>query len=150
MSIPNITLVTGSAVTGLTSPTYTMSADSADSYSKQFAVTALGGTQTGVTVHSTSSPFTLTFSRPKSARVPTLVGTQYQVPINTYYARVRKGVNAVAGQPMRIAMIEIRTNIPAGAETLDKANLDAMFSAAAGAFAAQLQGIRDMIANNIL
>lgn len=150
MSIPNITNVTGSAVSGLTSPTYTVATDSSDSYSKQFAVTALGGTQPGVTVHSTSSPFTVTFSRPKAARVPTLIGTQYQVPVNTYYFRVRKGVTAIAGQPARVAMVETRVNIPAGAETLDKANLDALFSAAAGAFAAQLQGLRDTITNNIL
>lgn len=143
--------VTGSPITGLTSPVYNTSIDVAtDLNAKQSAVTSLGGTQVGVTVHSTTSPFTITYSRPKVAKLSRLVGTTYQIPMNTYYCRVRKGVTAVAGQPVKVAMIEMKINIPAGAETLDKANIDAMFSATAGAFAAQLQGLRDTIGNNII
>ena len=59
--------VTGAAQTGLTTPTYTFVADVApDANGKQVAVTALGGTQVGVTPHSVASPFTGTFVRPKS------------------------------------------------------------------------------------
>lgn len=151
MAITIPAAVNGSAITGLTSPVYNTSLDVAtDLNAKQSAVTSLGGTQVGVTVHSTTSPFTITYSRPKVAKSARLVGTTYQIPINTYYYRVRKGVTAVAGQPVKVAMIEMKVNIPAGSETLDKANLDALFSAAAGAFAMQLQGLRDTIGNNII
>jgi len=55
------TPVTGGAQTGFTAPTYTLSVDTApDINGKQHAVTALGGTQAGVTSHSVSNPFTVT------------------------------------------------------------------------------------------
>jgi hypothetical protein len=58
--------VTGAAQTGLTSPTYTLSTDVAPSINgKQHAITALGGTQTGVNSHSVAAPFTCTFVRPQ-------------------------------------------------------------------------------------
>lgn len=149
ISIPSA--LTGAAIAGLTSPVYNNVVDVAtDLNSKQAAVTSLGGTQTGVTVHSTSSPFTLTFSRPKVAKVPKLVGTTYQIPVNVYFCRVRKGVTAVTGQPPKVAMMEMKINIPAGAETLDKANIDAMFSAAIGLLTDQRQGFRDTVGNNII
>lgn len=52
MTISLTTPVTGAAQTGLTSPTYTHVVDTPpNAYTKQYAVTALGGTQTGVDVH---------------------------------------------------------------------------------------------------
>lgn len=52
--------VTGGTQTGLTSPTYTLTADIAPSaLGKQHAVTALGGTQTGVRTSSAADPFTV-------------------------------------------------------------------------------------------
>ena len=62
MAISLTSPITGAAVTGLTSPTYTVAVDTPpNTWSKQWAVTALGGTQTGVdTSSSASRPFTLT------------------------------------------------------------------------------------------
>lgn len=51
MTIALSSPVTGGAQTGFTSPTYTLTADTppAGSGGKQYAATALGGTQAGVT-----------------------------------------------------------------------------------------------------
>jgi len=66
MTISYTNPVTGAAQTGLTSPTYTLVADIApDVNGRQWAVSALGGTQTGVRTHSASDPFTITVMRPK-------------------------------------------------------------------------------------
>jgi hypothetical protein len=70
MTVSVTSPVTGSAQTGLTSPTFTLTTDVApDVNGKQWVVTALGGTQTGVSVHSVASPFSLTFWRPKISRI---------------------------------------------------------------------------------
>ena len=62
--------ITGAAQTGFTTPTYTHVADTApDVNGRQVAITALGGTQAGVTVHSVASPFSITFFRPKAYKV---------------------------------------------------------------------------------
>ena len=67
MSFTLTSPVTGGAQTGFTSPTYTIVSDTApDNNGKQVAVSAIGGTQSGVTIHSVASPFTITFARPKS------------------------------------------------------------------------------------
>ncbi len=132
--------VTGSAQTGLTSPTYTLTADQApDVNGKQYAITALGGTQTGVSVHSTSIPFTLTAWRPKVPRilgVPNPVtGIIPAVPNNTYKFVVRKGVLPAAGQPARLATFTVECSVPAGSESYDlvslRAGLSCLFGAAA-------------------
>lgn len=58
MSITFPGTLTGAEQTGFTSPTYTTAADNAPDFNaKQVAVTAVGGTQAGVTAHSVSSPF---------------------------------------------------------------------------------------------
>jgi hypothetical protein len=97
MTISVSSPITGTAQTGFTSPTYTVAADTApDVNAKQWAVTGLGGTQTGVTVHSIASPFTLTYWRPKIMRIlripnPT-TGILSDVPNNVHSVLTRKGV----------------------------------------------------------
>lgn len=147
--------LTGQAITGLTSPTYTLTADIAPDTAngKQVAVTALGGTQAGVTVHTVSSPFTMTASRPKSARLPVInqaVLSASQFPVNQYGLLVRKGLTPLAGVSPRVGSIRITVEVPAGAETNDAANLNALFSAAIGALTNQAQGFRDTVGTNIL
>lgn len=146
--------LTGTAITGLTSPTYTLTTDIAPDTSngKQVAVTALGGTQAGVTTHTVSSPFTITASRPKNAKLPVIGATPSAsvVPVNTSVVRIRKGVTPFSGALPRIAQVRIEIDVPAGAETFDKANLDAMFSAAIGVLVNQAQGLRDTVGTNIL
>lgn len=135
MSFPLAT-VTGSAVTGLTSPTYTMSADVAPASSgKQFAVTTLGGTQTGVRVHSVSSPFTVTWFRdPVARQLPPLDqnGALRNVPNVKNRLILRVGLLPLAGQAYRVGTIRVEYDIPAGADAADVAQLKAAVSCLGG------------------
>lgn len=147
--------ITGSAQTGLTSPTYTHVADVApDSNGKQVAVTALGGTQTGVTAHSVASPFTLTFWKDKVSKVlgspnPT-TGVIANVPRNRYKLITRKGVLPLAGQPYVPMLITTSIEVPAGADTADSANVRAALSAHIGALSQQSAGIGDTANSGIV
>lgn len=147
--------VTGGAQTGLTSPTYTLAVDSAPSINgKQYAVTALGGTQSGVTTHSVSSPFTLTFVRPavfkplgKANPVTNVINS---VPRNTYKLITRKGVIPLAGQPYQTMLITTSIDVPAGADIADAANLRAALSAHVGLLDQQSAGIGDTSVNGVM
>ena len=101
MTISLTSPITGAAQTGLTSPTYTHVADVAPTINgKQYAVIALGGTQTNVRTHAISDPFTLTYDRPaqpKALQNPNPVTGRYgSIPKNRHVFRVRKGVNYAA------------------------------------------------------
>lgn len=140
--------VTGTAQTGLTSPTYTITADTApDSNGKQHAVTALGGTQTGVDVSSVSRPFTITFVRPKVLRnlgsVNPVTGVISNVPNNTYKLITRKGVLPLAGQASKTMLITTIIEVPAGSDTADPNNVRAALSAHIGVLSQQSAGIGD-------
>lgn len=154
MSISISSPLTGAAQTGFTSPTYTNVADAADSYSEQVAVTALGGTQTGVTAHSVSSPFTIAVMRPKQFQQlgkpnPT-TGFISRVPRNTYKLIVRKGVTPAADQPIQTAIVRCEIEVPAGADTYDAANVRALLSAAIGALSNVSSGLGDTLINGVL
>lgn len=126
--------VTGGAQTGLTSPTYTLAADTAPTNAgKQYAVTALGGTQTGVDTSSTpSKPFTITLSRPATLRtlaaVDPVTGALRSVPRNVYTIRTRKGVIPLVGQAAVPMQIVTTIEVPAGADSADPANIRAALS----------------------
>lgn len=147
--------VTGAAQTGFTSPTYTTTPDTAvDSSSKQVAVTALGGTQVGVTTHSVSSPFTASVWRPKQFGLlgkpnPT-TGLIANVPKNTYKVIVRKGVTPALNQPVDVMGIHIELKVPAGSDTYDAANVRAAISMAIGTLTAISAGLGDTVINGVL
>lgn len=154
MSYSPTSPVTGAAQTGFTSPTYTISADVApDTNGKQHAVTALGGTQTGVTVHSVAAPFTLTFVRPKILKVLGVpnVNTNVisNVPRNTYKLITRKGVLPLAGQPYQTMLITTTIEVPTGSDTADTANVRGAISAHLGTLAQQSAGIGDTAVSGI-
>lgn len=134
MSFTLTSPVTGGAQTGLTSPTYTIAADTAPtSAGKQYAVTALGGTQSGVDTSSTpSKPFTVTLSRPTVLRtlsaVDPVTGALRSVPRNVYTIRVRKGVIPLVGQAAVPMQIVTSIEVPAGADSADAANIRAALS----------------------
>lgn len=140
--------VTGAAQTGLTTPTYTITADTApDNNGKQHAVTALGGTQTGVDVSSVSRPFTVTFVKPKTLRVlgsaNPVTGIISNVPRNTYKLITRKGVLPLTGQPSATMLITTIIEVPAGSDTADAANVRAALSLHIGVLSQQSAGIGD-------
>lgn len=152
-----LTTVTGSAQTGFTAPTYTVSASNAPvSNSIQKAVTALGGTQTGVTVHSVTDPFTITAftpSRYKPIGSPNPVtGIVASIPKNSTSVVTRKGV-AVSGdasQPKEVLFVKTVIDVPAGSESADIANIRAALSAHIGALTQQSSNLGDLIAQGIL
>lgn len=147
--------VTGGAQTGLTSPTYTIVSDTPPAVNaKQYAVTALGGTQTGVDVHSVARPFTLTMFRPLVTKVLGIVnaatGRLSTVPRNTYTVITRKGVTPLSGQPSEVMVVETRISVPAGADLADQANLRACLSLHFGAIWAQSAGVGDTAVSGLL
>lgn len=147
--------VTGGPQTGFTSPTYTIVSDVApDVNGKQYAVTALGGTQTGVTVHSVASPFTISFFRPKVMKVlgtpNPVTGVVSSVPRNVYKQISRKGVLPLAGQPYQTMLITSTMEVPAGSDTADPANVRAALSLHIGTAWAQSAGEGDTLISGIL
>lgn len=147
--------VTGAAQTGFTSPTYTHIVDVApDSNGKQNAVTAIGGTQTGVDVSSVSRPFTFTFIRPKSLRTlgspNPVTGVISNVPNNTYKAITRKGVLPLAGQPSRTMLITTIIEVPAGSDVADAANVRAALSMHLGSLSQLSAGIGDTTVSGVM
>lgn len=147
--------VTGGAQTGLTSPTYTLTSDTApDANGRQWAVTSLGGTQTGVTTHSVASPFTLTIWRPKNLRTlgqPNVnTGVVANVPNNTYKFIVRKGVVPLAGQASRTAVFTLQMDVPAGSDSADPEDIRAAMSLLIGAANQVSAGLGDTLVSGIL
>lgn len=148
------TPVTGSAQTGFTSPTYTMTSDTYPGVNgKQHAVTAVGGTQTNVRTHSVSDPFTIAGGRPTSLRsLPAVNGNggYSSVPRNTYFVITRKGVNIAANQPPVTMLISTKAEVPAGADAYDTPNVRAAVSLHVGALSQQSAGFGDMLVSGVL
>jgi len=148
--------VTGAPQSGLTTPTYTLTSDAfgGGKPSEQYAITALGGTQTGVVAHSVSKPFTLTMERPAQFRqlgTPNPVtGVISSVPMNVYKIRVRKGVDVDSTQPSKIASAEIKISVPAGSDSEDAASIRAMVSCLFGAVWSDSSGIGDTLIDGVL
>ena len=155
MAISLTSPITGAAQTGFTSPTYTFVSDIApDNNGKQYAVTALGGTQAGVSVHSVASPFTLTFSRPRVFKAlgkanPT-TGVIANVPLNIYKGLVRKGAVPLAGQASALAYGRFEIGIPAGTDLASPSELRAMLSAMIGALSQISSGLGDTVTSGIV
>lgn len=132
MSFNLLSPVTGATISGLTSPTYTLTADTAPTAtSKQFCVSALGGTQTGVSAHTIGSPFTVTMFRPsnfKTLGYPNANGVVRSFPKNTFEVLLRKGVNVMANQPTQLFPLRLAIPCPAGVDTFDPIALKAALS----------------------
>lgn len=154
MAISLTTPVTGASQTGFTSPTYTIVADVAPSaLGRQYAVTALGGTQANVRTHTASDPFTITFERPANYRSPPSVvsgSTLPNVPKNNYKVRTRKGTIPVTGQAAQNTNIETVIGIPAGADVADPSNIRAALALHIGALQQIAAGLGDTSVTGIL
>lgn len=157
MSVSLTTPVTGGAQTGFTAPTYTIVADVAPTINgKQWAVTALGGTQAGVRTHAPSDPFTITFERPSVLRtlsnlISGLTGLYGKVPNNVYTGiRVRKGMNIAANNVPRVGMIDMKMSIPAGADAYDAPNVRALIAAAIGSLNQVSAGLGDTAVSGVI
>lgn len=155
-----IDLVAASPVTGgdsgagaLTSPTYTFLADGPPvSNSKQWIVSALGGTQTNVRTHYAYSPFSITVYKPvnpKLVGLPDQNGVIRNVPMNEYSVVLRKGVIPAPNQSPVLMTLVLKMRIPAGSEVNDTPNVMAGISALIGALKAQDNQIGDMPVYNL-
>jgi len=156
MAFAPSTPITGTAQTGLTTPTYTHTADMFPdaAVGKQYAVTALGGTQTGGTVHSVSSPFTFAMIRPKVFKAlgkpnPT-TGLIANVPKNPWKINTRHGVTPLAGQPVQNLIITTTVEVPAGSDTADAVNIRAALSCHFGLLSANSAAIGDTIVGGVM
>jgi hypothetical protein len=147
--------VTGTAQTGLTSPTYTIVADTPPpgTKGKQYAVSALGGTQTGVEAHAIGKPFTVTYSGPVNPRgAPATnisTGQPVAVPRNTHKLIVRKGVEVVTGY-FAPANFTLTMDIPAGSEIKDPESIRAALSCLIGAMDQLSSGLGDTLVSGTI
>lgn len=156
MSFTLTSPVTGGAQTGFTTPSYTLAADTAPtSAGKQYAVSAIGGTQTGVdTTSSPSRPFTITLSRPASlkqvAPVNPVTGVLQSNPVNVYNILVRKGATPLAGQAAQTVQLKCQLSIPAGADSVDPANVRAALSLLIGSLSQISASIGDTLVTGVI
>lgn len=154
MVINPSTPVTGATVSGLTSPTYTLTADTyPDVNGKQWAITALGGTQTGVTTHSVSSPFTIAFTRPKALKTLGAMNAQGQINNigkNNYQIIQRKGVTPAVNQPDQVLLTRVEFGVPAGSDAYDPAEIKASVSLLGGFLSANADGIAATLLSGVM
>lgn len=147
--------VTGAPGTGLTSPTYTLVADAPPApNSKQWYVSALGGTQTNVTISSVDKPFTISVFRPAVFnRLPPVnptTGVLPRVQRNVHKVITRKGATPLAGQTPQLILVETTVTVPAGCETADFPAMAAALSLHIGALWEQSNEWGDALASGAL
>lgn len=150
---PDLT-ITGAAQTGLTSPTYTWVVDLApDAVSKQWAVSALGGTQTNVRAHTAGDPFTVTIRRSPYRALPArnpVTGSYGNVPMNKIEILGRKGVYIDSDNTVRVAQLRLSVELPAGCESADAINIRALLSNFFGVIAEESSDIGDTYVTGII
>lgn len=127
--------ITGASQTGFTTPGFVINADFApDLYSKQWVVTSLTGTQPGATAQSgADNPFTVTFSRQKVLKGAPTINPTTGLPTgqpgrNVLKMLVRKGMRVSTNSPRYPAYFRDEYSIPAGAETVDAAEIRSALS----------------------
>jgi len=147
--------ITGGPQTGFVTPVFVPVVDTPPSINaKQWAITSGTGTMTGVDYHSVSKPFTWTFFRPSVLKVypvpnPT-TGITRNVGMNVYKEITRKGmVPGINQQPM-IGKRTVTTEVPAGCDTYEAANVRALCSASIGASWQLSASIGDTICSGVM
>lgn len=150
------TSITGAAQTNLTSPTYTLASDLApDSNSRQYVVTAVGGTQTGVRTSSAGDPFTVTIKKDRTykslpSRNPATGAYSGTIPKNKIEILARKGVYVDSDQTLSTAHLRLIAELPAGSEVSDPANIRAMCSFLLGLLAEESADYGDSLITAII
>lgn len=147
--------VTGATVSGLTTPTYTLTADtSPNANSKQYAVTALGGTQTGVDVNAVSKPFTITMFRPPVLKAlpqqNVMTGVYPRSPVNSYKILTRKGAAPALNQSNDTVRVYTVVEVPAGVDSYEPEEVKAAVSCHFGALWGNSSAIADVFLTGVL
>lgn len=155
MTISISSPVTGAPVTGLTSPTFTVVADQPPNpQTKQWYVSAIGGTQASVDASSSASkPWTFAFSRPAQMKTLNAVdstGVVRNVGFNTFEYLMRRGLLPLAGQASRVSNWKAQMPIPAGADLADAPNIRAACSSYFGVGYQQATGLADSMISGSL
>lgn len=144
--------VTGAAVPGFTSPTYTLSQDTAPTSSgKQFAVTGLSGTGL-TTITGAATPFTHTFFKPPVLKVKQVdsAGRAQSAPNNVYKCITRKSVMLDSFGTTRIMLVTTTIEVPAGSESYDPDDVKAALSSHIGLLSQQSSGVATTVLNGVL
>lgn len=147
-------VITGTAQTGFTSPTYTVAAAQAPTQlGKQVYVSAVGGTQPNVVAHSGSRRFLANFVVPaswKSQRegntsgsVGAGTGAMIMTGFNTFNLLVLKGCKVDSIGNIRDMRIRVTIDLPVGADAFDAESVRAAQSFAYGLLSNQSAGIGD-------
>lgn len=147
--------VTGAAITGLTSPTYTLSEDTPpEANAKSLVVTTLGGTQTNVRAHALSDPFSITVWKPKVPKAlpakNSITATYPNVPMNSYAIIVRKGVYIDSSSVLRQCTLRVLMDVPAGADASDVVNIKSALSLLGGVMFAEGDDLADLLSKGLL
>lgn len=154
MSFSPSGVITGGAQTGFTSPTYTIASDSAPEFAKQWTVTAVGGTQTGVLIHSIGNPFTVSMFRDRVLKTlggaNPVTGIISPIARNNYKLILRKGLIPYTDAPALPAVFRGEFSIPAGADFTDPSNLRGMISLLIGILSDQSAGVGDFLIDGTL
>jgi hypothetical protein len=131
MSVNLTSPVTGTVLNGFTAPTYTLTvANPADNFTRNWIVSAVGGTQGSVAVHTLSNPFAVMIKRPKTLKQappvdPSTGLYKGSVPKNLWTVSILKGVQMSTPDGKIVTIpIKIEIPLPAGVEasstTLDQ------------------------------
>lgn len=155
MAFTPTTALPGTAQTGFTSPVYNLAADvSPFPNAKQWYVSTIGGTQSGVLAHTVASPFTISVFKPIVAKVMRALNAMGiatgKVPKNVYKVITRKGVLPLAGQPYEVMVITTTFEVPAGADIADQNNVRAGCSAHFGVLLDQSANMGNNVLQNVI
>jgi len=147
----SLSAITGGAQTGFTAPTYTPTADTPppNIRGKQWYISAVGGTQTGVIAHTVSAPFTVLVTAPSALKtlsaIDPVTGMLRSVPRNNYGVLIRKGATPLSGQPAAVAIFRCTFEVPAGTDTADGNSIRALTSCAVGVLSQISAGLGDTL-----
>lgn len=146
--------ITGSTQTGLTNPTYTVGADLApDANSRQYVVTALGGTQTDVRASTAGDPFTATIRRAPYKAIPPknpVNGSYGNIPLNRTEILVRKGLQVDSDDVLRTGNFRFIAELPAGSEVNDAVNIRAAVSFLIGLLTEESADLGDSLVTGVI
>lgn len=139
--------------TALTAATYTFLPDMAnDNRTKVFYVSAVGGTQSGVTVHRGDKPKQWMIKRPAVIKTPSaynqVSGRYGRVPKNVVRTIFKGAADIAANQPEPL-LVTTDFSIPAGAPVYDRANVEACVLASIAALWDQKEEIIQAIYDNV-
>jgi len=157
MSVKSLDLsaLTGGAQTGFTSPTYDSTlATAPSSNGVLWIVSAKGGTQANVRMHTISDPFSLLVQIPSQYKVlpnaNPVTGVRGAIPRNTLFLKLTKGVQIAANYSPVPMVIRITADIPAGSDAYDAANIRAAWSYLIGALTDVCAGLGDTSVDGVL